>query len=299
MLRTLVYSDIFDFPLTLEELFLYLEKYSVASMELLAELSLEDISQVEYDNDFYFLRGRKNLVEERRRRDKWSRDKLRRAKAIARRLGSLPGIRLVGVTGAVAAGNSEQDDDIDLLLITAPGRVWLARLFEKITTELMGVRRRPSDQPGEAKDKVCPNVYLDSRNLRLPHQDLFTAREIAQMVVVYNEKETYEQFLSANAWVKGFLPNWWRESLELSRSDSSGKDLSGSRFGSTSKSMPPFGLVSDFFEELAKRIQLKYMSGKRTTETVTDTLLMFHPQDQRERVLKEFQMSLRRFQVKK
>ncbi len=46
-------------------------------------------------------------------------------------------------------------------------------------------------------------------------------------------------------------------------------------------------------EALARRVQLKYMKPRRTSEVVENGRIRFHPQDAREWVLKEYQSKLK------
>lgn len=50
-------------------------------------------------------------------------------------------------------------------------------------------------------------------------------------------------------------------------------------------------------EALARWVQLKYMSSRRTTEVVEPGRIRFHPQDAREWVLKEYQKRLEKLQL--
>lgn len=50
-------------------------------------------------------------------------------------------------------------------------------------------------------------------------------------------------------------------------------------------------------EALARWVQLKYMSSRRTTEVVEPGRIRFHPQDARRWVLKEYQKRLEKLQL--
>lgn len=47
-------------------------------------------------------------------------------------------------------------------------------------------------------------------------------------------------------------------------------------------------------EVLARTLQLWYMRKRKTTEVATSVLIKFHPQDARERVLKEYKKRLKK-----
>lgn len=51
-------------------------------------------------------------------------------------------------------------------------------------------------------------------------------------------------------------------------------------------------------EALARWLQLKYMSSRRTTEIVEPGRIRFHPQDCRKWILKEYRERLNRLEIK-
>ena len=115
---------------------------------------------------------------------------------------------MVGVTGAQAMNNSDQDDDIDLLIVASRNRLWLTRLFSVLLVEVVAKRRRPGDR--KVKDKICLNMFLDEDHLGIPksERNLYSAHEVAQLKPLWNRGGTYLRFINANHWTGKFLPNW-------------------------------------------------------------------------------------------
>jgi len=203
ILETLHYADIFDYPLTADEI----KKFLVGTADATFEETLMQISAdlvlIHVDN-FYCLPGREEIVGLRRRREEWSKPKSRKAQRIASLLKFIPWIKLIGVTGALAMGNSDEEDDIDLMIITSSGRLWLTRGLVATFLLLTGQYRRAS----KIKNRICPNLMLSEKALEFPDRDLFTAHEIVQMKPIFERGNTYQKFLWANKWIKDFLPNW-------------------------------------------------------------------------------------------
>ena len=204
ILKTLHYADIFHYPLEIDEIYKYL-------VEPLAADVLEGVlAQITADKElicadgFYCLPGREGIIELRKRREVYSRSKIKKAKRVASILKFIPWIKLIGVTGALAVENSEEGDDIDLMIVTASQRLWLTRGLVVVFLLLTRQYRRP----GKIKDKICPNLMLSEEALEFPDHDLFTAHEIVQMRSIYDRGNTYQKFLQANSWIKDFLPNW-------------------------------------------------------------------------------------------
>ncbi len=130
ILRTLLYADVFGFPLTETEIHHFLIGVSATPEEVQATLRNSPClaESVECINGYYVLRGRAELVRQREARN----DASLRLWSVARRYGTwmahLPFVRMVALTGALAMRNAnDRDDDIDYLLVTKPGRVWTGR----------------------------------------------------------------------------------------------------------------------------------------------------------------------------
>lgn len=214
ILRTLAYSDIFDYPLTEEEIWKWLvlenRRQKTEDRKRFAHslgFALNS-RQIRVTKGFYHLPIREEIVKIRQQRRIYSKLKLKLAEKVAGILRLIPWIKLIGITGALAMNNADKDDDIDLLIITAKNRLWLTRLFSVSLVELIGKRRRPGDK--KVKDKICLNMLLDESHLTIPEKerDLFSAHEVCQMKPLWEKDRTYQEFLKANQWSQEFLPNW-------------------------------------------------------------------------------------------
>jgi hypothetical protein len=104
---------------------------------------------------------------------------------------------MVALTGSLAVRNVDSDADYDYFVVTAHGRVWLARLLMVQNVVKPAARRG---------DEVCPNYILAENALELPSRDLYHAHELAQMIPLYG-LPVYQRLLQANRWLEKFLPN--------------------------------------------------------------------------------------------
>lgn len=194
ILETLAYSDVFDFPLRIDELYRYLP---IRTTRATLQAALQAASgTVSTSGDFYFLAGREHSVVTRRRRELISRDSLGPAVRIGRLLGKLPFIRMVALTGSLAVMDSDVDADLDYLLVAAPGRVWTARGFAVLLGRLVAL----------FGFNLCPNVLISDGTLVWNQRDMYSAREICQMIPITGE-EIYSRFRLANTWTDDYLPN--------------------------------------------------------------------------------------------
>lgn len=190
MFKTLVYADIFDYPLTLDEI----HRWWIAG-----DKGSDPIVKT---NGYYHLRGREKLVSLRRRRAQVSQVKLKKLKLIIRIFKIIPFIKLVCVTGALAMNNSDKDDDIDLMIVTAKNRLWLTRLI--VLLLLLPWLRRGK----KINNRICLNLWLDAAALAVKRRDLYIAHEICQARSVFERDNYYNKFITANLWYKKYLPNW-------------------------------------------------------------------------------------------
>jgi hypothetical protein len=198
ILKTVLYSDIFDYPLTPDEIAHYLigaPSSKLRILDILRDPAMLDgrISQVD---GFVTLPGRETTVAGRRLRSEISQRAWGKARFYARILGHLPFVRMVAITGALAMDNSREHDDVDMLLVTAPGRVWLARGISLLLV-----------YAGKLTPKtLCPNYVISEEILRLEPRTVYVAHEFVQMVPLYGF-ETYQKMRAVNPWVQQMLPN--------------------------------------------------------------------------------------------
>jgi hypothetical protein len=208
IVKTLAYADLFDYPLSEQEIFKFLiSDQPVAHTKVQNTLS-KSLRKIILKNGFYCLKGREKLIILRKKRQKWSQEKVKIAQKLAKWLRLIPWIKMVGVTGALAMNNAQKDDDIDFLIVTAKNRLWLTRLLTVFLVSLLAKRRQPGDT--KVKDKICLNMFLDEAHLRVPkkEQDLFSAHEVCQLKPILDKDQSYQRFINLNQWVMRFLPNW-------------------------------------------------------------------------------------------
>ena len=198
ILQTLLYSDLFDYPLTPEEVAHYLIGVTSTADEVRACLArtrcLAD-RIIEIDG-YLALRGREALIARRLERAATSDRLWRRARRFVRVLRAVPFVRMIAITGALSMNNSGADDDIDVLIVTAPDRVWLTRAF---AVALVYAGKLGGDT-------LCPNYVISERALVLERHTLFVAHEFVQMVPVYG-RVVYDRMCAANCWLQTILPN--------------------------------------------------------------------------------------------
>jgi len=200
ILKTIIYGDIFHFPMTTEEIhhFLICDRATTLSDIVNRLQTSTDLAEnLCHDGTYYALATRQELFDLRHSREAMMARLLSKVKRYGRLLAYFPFVELVGVTGALSMRNPSSDtDDLDYLVVTRPKRVWLARAFIILLVRLMRLR----------DIEICPNYVLASDQLKQSRQDLYIAHEIAQMLPLSNET-LYQHFREQNLWSHDHLPN--------------------------------------------------------------------------------------------
>lgn len=191
--ETLAYSDIFDYPLMLIELRRYLS-LSISLDELKSQIPL--INSLPNRDGYYHLPGRDEIVAIRKGRAAASHREYRRAIRYGKFLAHIPFVRMVAITGSLAMLNLSKNADMDFMLVTTPHRLWIARAFAVTFGRLMRL----------TGDRICVNLLVSERALEWPRHDLYSAREMAQMIPIAG-LNMYHKLRESNPWVATILPN--------------------------------------------------------------------------------------------
>ncbi|MCL5435363.1 MAG: hypothetical protein M1405_03170 [Patescibacteria group bacterium] len=283
--KTLLYSDIFNYPLSKEEIWKFLISHTKQDKKEIWECLNAKNTLFESKNSLFFIKGRKNIVNTRREREKYSLQKIVFAKRIIQKLAIIPTVYFIGISGALAMKNSDKDDDIDLFVVTAKNSVWTTRLLMVIFLSLLGAYRRKKDK--NVSNKICLNMFIDQTALSFSKQrnDLYTAHEISQITPIFNRDKTYEKFLNSNVWIKEFLPNVFSQKPRapfVSKISFINKTIS-------------YLLRIPITEFLTRSIQFRYMKKNITKETISNNFLAFHPFDYKVYVVNNYKKKIAKY----
>lgn len=272
ILATIVYYDIFDYPLTDFEVFLYLVEENLMESRRKSgrgnKTALPDFCQdssaevaellnnseylkkhINQKHGFYFLRRtplspacptnksslsrrKTDIVQQRLNRKKLADQKWKKAKKIFWIMQITPFMKMVLVSGSLAIGNSKNESDIDLIIIAKKGRIWIARTFITLLTSVLGVRRHKN----KTENKICLNHYITDESLKIPFESLYNAQSYLHLINIYNsekDKKMFRKFQEENKWIGKYARNYKLAKLGGLRSIKRSKIL---------------GLVSGFFE---------------------------------------------------
>ncbi|MEM6337790.1 MAG: hypothetical protein AAF752_14560 [Bacteroidota bacterium] len=194
---TACYADVFDFAMTPGELCRRLIGEKATQEQVDQALAGLEGAALSIRGGWVTLAGREHLAELRQCRQAFGEAVWTDARRYTRWLNRIPFVRSVSVSGSLAADNADAEGDVDVFCITAPGRLWVARMFivplSKLT-RVLPVRY------------LCPNYLVSEGALMVRDQNLFAAHEVVQAKPVFGAA-VHRRFLEANRWASHTLPN--------------------------------------------------------------------------------------------
>ena len=196
--QSVIYASLFEYPLTLEQLRESLIG-EVADEHTLAgwySRSPRLRAAIDCVDGYYFPRGRRELLATRHAREIRSRGLLNaHARALALIM-HMPFVRMVALSGSLAHLNADAGADLDLFVVTAPGRVWSVTFTTLLVARALGWRRQ-----------LCLNYVVSERALMVGPADLFSANQIVHLQPLLGAA-VYRRFLDENRFVERFYPNF-------------------------------------------------------------------------------------------
>ncbi|MFI5151917.1 MAG: hypothetical protein ACHQET_01205 [Chitinophagales bacterium] len=198
ILRAMVYFDLFQYPLTIEEIHQYLNK-KAALKDLEKDLAKLSASSLIYKfGQFYSLRKDVELVYRRLRGNGFAKKMLPQAIRISNFLFQFPFVRGVGISGSLSKNFADEFSDIDYFIVTKSGRLWIARTIMHLFKKLTYLTGR--------QHFYCMNYFVDKDGMQIEEKNIFTATELKTLIPVCGN-ETMDSLFEANNWVNLYFPN--------------------------------------------------------------------------------------------
>jgi hypothetical protein len=198
ILQTLAYFDVFRYPVSIPEI----QQYCGVRInrDCLEKLLLTLLQQrvVFRHGEWYALSADPALADRRRSGNQRAAQLLPTAYRIGRWLYRFPFVRAVGISGSLSKHYADPDADIDFFIITAPGRLWIARTLLHLLKKISYLAGR--------QHWFCMNYFIDERALRIAEQNRFTATEIFSLLPVKGNT-VFSAFYRENRWASEILPN--------------------------------------------------------------------------------------------
>jgi hypothetical protein len=200
ILKVLSYFDIFQHPLTAEEIYAFLPSNSTTPQHIAAACARNPLNALVSECDGYYA-----LTGDCSRRVAIRREKEQRAQRywkVATRMASIirrfPFVRAVFVSGELAKGVASENSDVDFVIVTANNRLWICRTLLIVFKKVVLLN---------SKKYCCLNHFVAERCLEVQEQNLYTALEIVTLRPLHNSK-MFDAYLNANRWLQHFFPNY-------------------------------------------------------------------------------------------
>jgi predicted nucleotidyltransferase len=205
IIRTLAYYDIFNYPLTADEIYFNLGTNHVSTNDISLELENLCSTGIVFSKDNYFLlKDNEEFIHRRLAGNKLAEKKLISAYKMSRFISYFPYVRAIMLSGSISKGYMEKDSDVDYFIITHPNRLWITRLLLMIFKKVFLLNSRKI---------FCINYFVDSETLEIEEQNIFTATELVTLIPTYNA-DLYNTMFDRNMWVNNYYPNFVKRATE-------------------------------------------------------------------------------------
>ena len=200
VLRTLLYFDIFNYPLKTREVFRFLGTNNVNERIVcrnLDELVAEGLI-FRFDH-FYTVQNDPALISRRIRGNRMAENSMVLARRQARKIAGFPFVRAVMASGSLSKGYMDEKSDLDFFVVTEPGKLWIARTLLVMYKRIFLFN---------SHKHFCVNYFVDHDHLRIEESNLFTATELATVIPLYNWNAYLDLQQQNLTWLKDFFPNF-------------------------------------------------------------------------------------------
>jgi hypothetical protein len=199
IILTLMYFDIFNYPLKVDEIIRFLGTNHITEDDIRNELVMLRRKRFVYQFDNLFtLQNNEANVTRRLRGNVRAKKYLPVAMRKARLIAKFPFVRGVLASGSLAKGYMDQNSDLDFFIITEPKRLWITRMLLVMYKRIFLFN---------SHKLFCVNYFIDADHLELEEKNLFTATELATAIPLYG-RQYYRKLHDNNAWVSTAFPNF-------------------------------------------------------------------------------------------
>jgi hypothetical protein len=201
ILHTLTYFDVFSYPLTKEQLYMFLSCVSASNMQFEdALLQLMRHGLVHSSQKFYYLSARtEDIVASRMENERRATRMLKYARWVSSFIKQMPFVRAIFITGSLSKNVAPHKSDIDFMIITELNRLWICKTILTIFRRTVLFN---------SKKFFCINLMVTEKGMYFPRHNYYTAIEIATTQIVWNAA-AFERYQKENAWIHDYLPHWY------------------------------------------------------------------------------------------
>lgn len=285
ILDTLIYFDIFNFPLTSFEIWKNLySKEKCELWEVIKTLNESEFlkTKLEQRESLYFLKGKEENIQKRKDNYIHTHYKYKKGLKFIKLISCFDCIKSIFIVNSMAIDNAKDGSDIDLFVITQKNKIWIARFISVLLAKML--RLRPNEET--KKDKICLTIFLDEQDLNLKrvcaNNDIYYIYWINQVVPIY-DNGIYKDFIKQNSWSTENIQNIFEYNVGYKRK------IEDKKIKKTQRKISKI-FSFNFLNKLSKKIQLKIfpkeIKEKIYTDSedvvVNDTIIKLHNNNNRQ-----------------
>lgn len=208
IVKIVVFFDMFSYPLTTYELWRYVGIAANFAEADNAARQLAVTGKLGSEQGFYFLPGQARLVAVRKQRYHYANRKLKIARRAVDLFKLMPTVKFAALSNLIGRHNLRDGSDIDIFIVAKANRIWITRLF--CAGIMKFLRQRPT--PSKKRDKICLSFYIDETHLDLSSlsdgpEDHYFHFWLAGLYPLYDAGAYHHQLMTANRWLRNYLPN--------------------------------------------------------------------------------------------
>ena len=198
IIRTLLYYDVFTYPLTKQELYQN-HPSEIGKDEFQNEIdNLVNQGILFERSEFYLLNIKdESTIQKRINGNKLATQMFPAARRNSLFIAKFPFVSGVNVSGSLSKNYYDDHSDIDYFIITKPNRLWVCRTLFILYYKTLSK---------EKKKQYCLNYFISEADLTISDNNPFVAKELAYLIPTVNKK-TYLDLLENNNWYKAFYKN--------------------------------------------------------------------------------------------
>lgn len=203
-----------------------------------------------------------------------------RAQKYLRFVSWIPGLRMVAVCNSLSMYASDEGSDIDLFVVTDPGRMWFVRIALSGVFQLLGVRRHGEHVAG----RFCLSFFSTTEALDFStfaiEDDVYLKTWIEHLKPILDIGNTYAEFLEKNSkWTNA------QPTADARRFRIIEKPLPKEWFGGL------WNLVNRALRRIFEPVTLREYErlGKPWGIIISENMLKFHREDARIEIREEWQ----------
>ncbi|MBT3817405.1 MAG: hypothetical protein HOE80_00325 [Candidatus Magasanikbacteria bacterium] len=295
--KTLVYFDLFSYPLTREELYHYLWEYKdeLPYIDFFNALEKLEDARIISTGGYYMLKGREGIIAVREKRQWFIKKKMHIAKKAARLYRFIPFVRAMFVCNQLPVG-VEEDSDIDVFIVVKNGRIWITRFLVTIITAFRGIRRSNRN----VENRICLSFYgvdtaLNFSGICIEESpDIYLAYWLQTLLPIYDSGNVYREVQLANNWTDEYVRMQYEYKLNTMWGVS---DKWYTRMVKRFFEIAWNGGYGNMVNDMAKQVQQQKMKKNKTSlqhapdsrVIISDDMLKFHENDRRHLFLSRWQ----------